>query len=152
MTRRKTASRTHRTARRRVREPETIEEARAIILQLVPNGCRVHMFASWFDHREKGSKYSSVSYACTLYGVALSRSEIEASSPAGLVRAVYNALLAPRDPQPTPRPATSIDLIDILDPATGRGILESQSSKPPLLAFNAADVRALVELVSGETK
>lgn len=147
MTRKSTVNRTHRTARRTVREPETIEEAREIILQLVPNGCTVHLFASWFDERSKGSKYSRVGYNCSLFGGPfVLRAELEASSPAGLVRAVYNALQAQqpreRQPQATVVVKTS-DLVDVLKLILGTD--EFQDSKRRLASPQ------LPRLVSGET-
>jgi hypothetical protein len=90
MTRRTTVNRTHRTARRK--QPKTIQDARELILAMVPNGFRVYVYAHWHDSREMGHCYSSVGYSCSVYGAAGKEIiDVQSPTPPGLVGAVYNA-------------------------------------------------------------
>lgn len=74
------------------KEPKSIEEARPLILGMVPNHCRVHIYAHWGESREDGRAWSSVGYDCTIYGpTGQLIIDVKAPTPAGLVAAVHRA-------------------------------------------------------------
>lgn len=91
MTRRKTVNRTHRVAR--PKEPKTIQDARELILALVPNNHRVYISAHWHDERSSGRAWSSSGYSCSVYNATAKEIiDVESPTPAGLVAAVHRAL------------------------------------------------------------
>jgi hypothetical protein len=98
------------------REPKTIEEARTLILSLVPNDSRLYIRAHYHDHRNSGSWYQHVSYCCSIENKMFEHKvDVESHTPAQLCRlaiaAVQKALgplalpaVKPRKVSPAARP------------------------------------------------
>lgn len=119
------------TPRPRVRTVHTIEDAREEILKLVPAGHNIHLSAFFHDNDIVGRRYSSESYNCSVYCDAREVIDIDASSPAKLVKAFVDWMNTPYvEPTPPRRAPTAHATLSKSLTVVGTRPNESRSSAP----------------------